>query len=283
MKRCELCKLTARMFCDSDQANLCWDCDAKVHSANFLVARHSRSLLCHVCQSPTPWNASGAKLGPTVSVCEACVGGCEGVKESRAPEEESEGGNDADLDTDDEYDDDDDDGDEIEGEDDEGVSGDDVDGDNQVVPLSSTPPPPPSSSSSSEDSSSRFCNSDGAVSLKRLRVNAADLLSNDDHGCSSCHRNTSSAAVLSARDREAGFGHSLRPLKRLRDEANRSNQSAGVQLEPAGSRTAGIVESLKRLHQEDLSSGYNASAAIVGICKLSQNPGTFSVQILNFF
>nr|GMC83795.1 zinc finger protein CONSTANS-LIKE 2-like [Ipomoea batatas] len=74
MKKCELCKSAARVFCDSDQANLCWECDARVHSANFLVAKHSRTLLCQACQSQTPWTGSGPKLGPTVSVCQACFG-----------------------------------------------------------------------------------------------------------------------------------------------------------------------------------------------------------------
>ena len=55
MKKCELCNSLAKMHCDSDQASLCWDCDAKVHAANFLVAKHSRTLLCHLCQSFTPW------------------------------------------------------------------------------------------------------------------------------------------------------------------------------------------------------------------------------------
>ncbi|KAF4366618.1 hypothetical protein F8388_004282 [Cannabis sativa] len=68
----ELCGLRARMYCESDQASLCWDCDEKVHGANFLVSKYSRSLLYHVCNFPTPWMASGAKL-PTVSVCESCV------------------------------------------------------------------------------------------------------------------------------------------------------------------------------------------------------------------
>ncbi|KAJ6706910.1 ZINC FINGER PROTEIN CONSTANS-LIKE 10 [Salix viminalis] len=73
MKRCELCDSLANMFCESDQASLCWDCDANVHSANFLVTKHSRTLLCHVCQSLTPWTGTGPKLGPTLSVCDNCV------------------------------------------------------------------------------------------------------------------------------------------------------------------------------------------------------------------
>ncbi|KAK1375208.1 B-box domain protein 30 [Heracleum sosnowskyi] len=72
MKKCELCNSIARMFCESDQASLCWSCDAKVHSANFLVAKHSRTLLCQSCQSLTPWTGSGPKLGHTLSVCESC-------------------------------------------------------------------------------------------------------------------------------------------------------------------------------------------------------------------
>ncbi|KAI7729480.1 hypothetical protein M8C21_026385 [Ambrosia artemisiifolia] len=86
MKRCELCKSTARIYCESDRASLCWTCDTKVHSANFLVAKHARSLLCRVCQSPTHWSASGDRLcRSTASVCENCtvdrVSGCleEGV------------------------------------------------------------------------------------------------------------------------------------------------------------------------------------------------------------
>ncbi|XP_073148402.1 B-box zinc finger protein 32 [Henckelia pumila] len=39
---CELCDAEAAVFCPSDAANLCCPCDAKVHQANFLVARHFR-------------------------------------------------------------------------------------------------------------------------------------------------------------------------------------------------------------------------------------------------
>ncbi|KAJ1379736.1 B-box-type zinc finger [Sesbania bispinosa] len=133
MKKCELCKVPARTFCESDQASLCWDCDAKVHGANFLVARHSRTLLCDTCRSPTPWKASGARLGNTVSVCDRCAAEEEEV-------EESEGGNDDEMDTED---DDDFDSDVVDG-----------DGDNQVVPWSSSTPPPPAASSSGSEWSS---------------------------------------------------------------------------------------------------------------------------------
>ncbi|KAL3848931.1 hypothetical protein ACJIZ3_010813 [Penstemon smallii] len=72
-KTCELCEGVARIHCESDQASLCWDCDAKVHSANFLVARHSRNWICHVCQSTTPFYSSGLKLRHVICVCVKCV------------------------------------------------------------------------------------------------------------------------------------------------------------------------------------------------------------------
>ncbi|KAJ7948224.1 Zinc finger, B-box [Quillaja saponaria] len=194
MKNCELCKVPARTFCESDEASLCWDCDAKVHGANFLVARHSRTLLCHACQSVTPWKASGAKLGNTFSLCESCSGGVRGSDEEG---DESEGDNDDEIDSHDDdldeedYDDhdmDDDDGDEVSG---------DEDGDNQVVPWSSTSPPPAASSSSSEESVS-ISETISVSSLKRLRDNASDL---------------HFQAAPSPADGEATSVESTRPLK----------------------------------------------------------------------
>ncbi|KAL7608102.1 hypothetical protein Lser_V15G11244 [Lactuca serriola] len=177
MKSCELCKSMARIYCESDQASLCWSCDSKVHSANFLVARHSRSLLCRVCQSPTPWTASGEKLGPsTASVCEKCV--VDATSDDDEDREESQGGN---NDDDDEYDGDEDDENELDMEDEDGD-------DFQVVPLSSTPPPAASSSSSEE-----FSNSDRGILMKRKRENVADLSSEDDVDCSSVQKNQRTA------------------------------------------------------------------------------------------
>ncbi|KAM1049495.1 hypothetical protein ACFX2C_028595 [Malus domestica] len=43
-----------------------------LHGANFLVSRHSQSLFCRGCQSPTLWKASGEKLGHTF-LCKSCV------------------------------------------------------------------------------------------------------------------------------------------------------------------------------------------------------------------
>ncbi|KAE8728804.1 hypothetical protein F3Y22_tig00004072pilonHSYRG00224 [Hibiscus syriacus] len=133
MKKCELCDSLAKIFCESDQAILCWDCDSIVHGANFLVAKHLRTLLCHICQSPTPWTGSGPKLGPTVSVCQDCVDRNDSREEINNEET---------------HDDDDvDDEDSSEGND----GGDSSDGEeNQVVPLSSTTPLLPRSSTSEE-------------------------------------------------------------------------------------------------------------------------------------
>lgn len=173
MKGCELCGNAARMYCEADQASLCCGCDEKVHCANFLVARHSRSLLCHVCQSPTSWNASGPKLTLTVSVCDGCVESqrrpiCDG--EDEAVVLSDDGGHDDDEDEGDysvaEYEDED------EGEDDDDDEDEDGEGENQVVPLSCTssePLPPPASSSGSEEGEDEDELSTACSTLKRTR------------------------------------------------------------------------------------------------------------------
>ncbi|WJX22183.1 hypothetical protein P8452_11513 [Trifolium repens] len=133
-KKCELCKNPAKLFCESDQASLCWECDAKVHTANFIVTKHHRFLLCHICQSLTPWHGTGPKFVPTISLCNHCV----------SVSNNNNGHHDQDDDDDDDTEDDDDDDDDVDdGEDEE----------NQVVPWKSTPPPPVSSSSSNSATS----------------------------------------------------------------------------------------------------------------------------------
>lgn len=174
-KECELCREeAARMYCESDQASLCWECDAKVHAANFLVARHTRTLLCHHCHSPTPWSASGPNLGPTLSVCHLCVAarphkpdlaagrpslGPAGRRREDVRVEEDAAGSDGDRedavveedDFDDEEEedvveeDDDEEEEDVDSEEDE-----EEEGDNQVVPWSASPPPAASSSTSEE-------------------------------------------------------------------------------------------------------------------------------------
>ncbi|XP_009605578.1 zinc finger protein CONSTANS-LIKE 4-like [Nicotiana tomentosiformis] len=255
MKNCELCKGLARMYCESDNASLCWDCDAKVHSANFLAARHSRSLLCHVCQSPTAWSADGPKLGPTVSVCERCVDGYY----HRDEVEESESVNDEGSTTEDEENDD---------EEDEDEEIDDEEDIDQVVPWSSTPPPPPASSSSSEDSSKGRRN----VSLKRMREYDADLHSDDDNGSSLCSQkiHTTPSVAVHSGDEVAAVVVSTKmrtPAKIQRTEANRTDRLT------APGCTA-IMEYIRRNNRQRISS----STAIVELCRLSDDSRTVDLE-----
>ncbi|KAK7331845.1 hypothetical protein VNO80_28586 [Phaseolus coccineus] len=133
MRKCDLCNSPAKLSCESDQASLCWKCDAKVHSANFLVTKHPRILLCHVCQSLTAWHGTGPKFVPTVSICNTCVDDNSGSSSRQNHDED---------------DDDDDDVMEDHVENDEGGVEED-DEENQVVPWTSTPPPPASTSPNS--------------------------------------------------------------------------------------------------------------------------------------
>lgn len=162
-KKCELCCGIARLYCESDQASLCWSCDVKVHGANFLVAKHTRCLLCSACQSLTPWKASGLRLGPTVSICESClarkndsVAGrnqnlvcCDGDRLRR-----------------------DDDGAESYNDDEDDEGSDEEEGENQVVPAAAKEVPVMSSSSS-------VSIGDGDLVVKRTRrdldLNCSDV------------------------------------------------------------------------------------------------------------
>uniref|UniRef100_A0ACD5ZQN3 Uncharacterized protein n=1 Tax=Avena sativa TaxID=4498 RepID=A0ACD5ZQN3_AVESA len=142
---CELCGAAARVYCGADDATLCWGCDAQVHGANFLVARHARALLCRGCAQPTPWRAAGPRLGPTASICELCVGRGRG----RAGDGMAGGGDGEEDDEEMIVEEDDDDG----GEEEEEEEEEEGEGENQVVPWAddaeATPPPVASSTSSS--------------------------------------------------------------------------------------------------------------------------------------
>ncbi|KDP38968.1 hypothetical protein JCGZ_00725 [Jatropha curcas] len=267
MKGCELCGGAARMYCESDQACLCWDCDEKVHRANFLVAKHYRSLLCQVCQSPTPWKASGPKLGPTVSICESCfalhdrnkVEICEDREESHGGNEFLDGDGDGDGDGDDEdYSDD---------EEDEEEEGNEEDGENQVVPWSVTSPSPPLASSSSSEESSR-CYGTGAATLKPMRENNADLDSDDEIGCSSFHLGSGRLS-----NDEGTSMASFKPLKRARIDSGVGDQidDDDHNLGQPESRSTAIIDSLKRLQSGMVSNRESASATILGICRLSRD------------
>ncbi|EXB26151.1 Zinc finger protein CONSTANS-LIKE 2 [Morus notabilis] len=71
---CELCSKEASVYCDSDHAFLCWTCDADVHQANFLVARHVREPLCSNCKGFTGGFISGEGLrrNPRFPICRSC-------------------------------------------------------------------------------------------------------------------------------------------------------------------------------------------------------------------
>ncbi|KAM7463499.1 hypothetical protein LguiA_031620 [Lonicera macranthoides] len=50
-KICEFCMASRPVvYCKSDAAHLCLSCDARIHSANALSGRHSRTLLCESCR-----------------------------------------------------------------------------------------------------------------------------------------------------------------------------------------------------------------------------------------
>ncbi|CAI5978917.1 unnamed protein product [Closterium sp. NIES-65] len=85
-RSCELCTQPAALRCDADSAFLCATCDAAVHSANFIVLRHSRHLLCALCSSPTSWEAplpfhQPAAAAQTQVLCDSClaVGAVSGI------------------------------------------------------------------------------------------------------------------------------------------------------------------------------------------------------------
>ncbi|KAI9075607.1 hypothetical protein K1719_042407 [Acacia pycnantha] len=197
MEDCTLCGKRARMYCESDQAKLCWDCDDKVHGANFLVAKHTRVLLCRNCQSFTPWKACGPKLTPTHSLCSHCASN----SNKHQQEEDDRDHRHHDLrdisDRDDEdYDDgdsssDSDSGYEDDDEEDEGENEEEEEGENQVVPWScasaSVSSPPVASSASAGSGlawkrrrTSSFVDSDDEIGCSSSEMPSATQLPDDD-------------------------------------------------------------------------------------------------------
>ncbi|KAK3121143.1 hypothetical protein QOZ80_8BG0646880 [Eleusine coracana subsp. coracana] len=214
---CELCGAAARVYCGADEATLCWGCDAQVHGANFLVARHARALLCRGCSRPTPWRAAGPRLGPTASLCDRCVrrgGGGAG----RDVEMAGDGGGGRDGEEEDE---DDDDEEEVVVEDDE----EEGEGENQVVPWAeeaeATPPPVASSTSSS----SREAAGNGANAAECAKEDIPCSTTSAVHGgrsdeatssrnggrfLASRHRKRSPSDFLSSGSRQSGSGSPAR-------------------------------------------------------------------------
>lgn len=248
------------MYCESDQASLCWSCDFRVHAANFLVARHLRTLLCHVCQSPTPWTASGTKVGPTVSVCDSC---ClrkrnrfkDGEEEVDVNESEGE-----------DVDEQDDDKEEEKKNDNE---------DFQVVPWSPTAPPAPASSTSNNDEEASNSSSSASSSLassprdrKRMRQNSSDPRSHENRCWIDLNKPPEMAAKVVACGCGGGGGEradcvdslsTRKTLKRGRRESGRIGISR--------SNPWAIVESVKRLQRQEIGS----PAAIAELCRLSED------------
>lgn len=71
---CALCNAEPHVHCESDEAFLCYSCDARVHQANFLVTRHVRTILCCKCKTPTWVHASGPSVDRAViSTCDECT------------------------------------------------------------------------------------------------------------------------------------------------------------------------------------------------------------------
>ncbi|KAK7349084.1 hypothetical protein VNO77_06161 [Canavalia gladiata] len=71
-KACELCNQQASLYCPSDSAFLCSNCDATVHRANFLVARHLRHLICSKCNRFAGIHITGAIFRSHASTCRSC-------------------------------------------------------------------------------------------------------------------------------------------------------------------------------------------------------------------
>lgn len=67
---CDLCTLVrAVVYCKSDSARLCLQCDEYVHSANSVSLKHSRSLICDKCTSQP---AVVRCTDEAISLCEGC-------------------------------------------------------------------------------------------------------------------------------------------------------------------------------------------------------------------
>ncbi|KAK6911162.1 hypothetical protein RJ641_023255 [Dillenia turbinata] len=69
---CELCNGEAALYCSSDTAYLCCTCDARVHEANFLVARHLRHVVCSKCKQIAGPPISGTGFGHLRRLCSSC-------------------------------------------------------------------------------------------------------------------------------------------------------------------------------------------------------------------
>ncbi|GER53918.1 B-box type zinc finger family protein [Striga asiatica] len=246
-KDCELCGGPARMFCESDDASLCWDCDEKVHAANFLVAKHSRTLLCHDCYSPTPWKAAGLRLGQAFSVCSGCAVGhgenC-GVEESTIRRGDEDGGvgdssgpPGSESESDGEYFSD------TEGSSDDEDEEDEEDGENQVVPWSDSGSIAAAASYSGRDEDA------SRSSSKRTREIAFE--SEDDDGCSSWACPDANSQLFDGNSGSNSFSLSRMPRRSNGGDLLQSPEyTADGGQNTSSSGTTAIVEKLRRYNQK---------------------------------
>ncbi|GAB2215014.1 hypothetical protein Drorol1_Dr00019387 [Drosera rotundifolia] len=83
---CEFCGVVrALVYCVSDAARLCLQCDELVHSANLISRRHTRSLLCNKCSSQS---ATIRCEDEKLCLCEGCGrngNGCAGPGHQMVP------------------------------------------------------------------------------------------------------------------------------------------------------------------------------------------------------
>ncbi|XP_023872994.1 B-box zinc finger protein 32 [Quercus suber] len=61
IRACERCSEDSSLYCASDSTFLCFRYVAKVHQANFLIARHVRQVLCFKCEAFSDYRISGAE------------------------------------------------------------------------------------------------------------------------------------------------------------------------------------------------------------------------------
>lgn len=67
---CDLCgEVRAVVYCKSDSARLCLQCDDYVHSPNLISRRHSRSFICDKCNSQP---SIVRCMDEAISLCERC-------------------------------------------------------------------------------------------------------------------------------------------------------------------------------------------------------------------
>ncbi|CAI6004665.1 unnamed protein product [Closterium sp. NIES-64] len=73
---CALCPAPATVHCPADSANLCASCDLTVHSANTIVHRHVRTVLCRCCAAPTTVQICGLPASTAATppcICASCM------------------------------------------------------------------------------------------------------------------------------------------------------------------------------------------------------------------